>query len=77
MYPETYELDPANSLPAHAWGYVIKYGGGEAGGFYKLFNENFVSQETIDLNISWPSNLFGKYFKAPNINFSFSVKAYL
>ena len=58
-------------------GMYIKYGGGEAGGFYKLFNENFVSQETIDLNISWPSNLFGKYFKAPNINFSFSVKAYL
>ena len=51
--------------------------GGVAGGFYKFFKTIFVAQETIDLNISWPSNFFGKYFMAPPINFSFLFKAYL
>ena len=48
-----------------------------SGGFYNFFKKNFVAQETIELNISWPSNFFGKYFMAPLINFSFSFKAYL
>ena len=48
-----------------------------AGGFYKFFKKKFVAQETIDLNISWPSNFFRKYFMAPPINFSFLFKAYL
>ena len=37
----------------------------------------FVAQETIDLNVSWSSNFFGKYFMAPRINFSFLLKAFL
>ena len=55
----------------------FKYAGGGARGFYKFFKKNFVAQETIDLNISWPSNFFRKYFMAPPINFSFLFKAYL
>ena len=52
-------------------------GGGGGGGFYKFFKKNFVAHETIDPNISWPSNFFRKYFMAPPINFSFLCKAYL
>ena len=52
-------------------------GGGGAGGFYKFFKKYFVAQETIDLNTSWPSNFFRKYFMAAPINFSFLFKAYL
>ena len=44
---------------------------------FQIFKKFFVAQETIDLNISWPSNFFGKYFMAPPINFSFLFKAYL
>ena len=59
----------------------IKYvGGGGSGGFYKFFKKKkkkFVAQETIDLNISWPSNFFGKYFMALPINFIFLFKVYL
>ena len=55
----------------------IKYVGVEAGGFYKFFKKFFVVQETIDLNITWPSNFFRKYFMALPINFSFLFKAYL
>ena len=58
-------------------GAYIKYVGGGPGGFYKFFKKYFVAQETIDLNISWPSNFFRKYFMAPPINFSFLFKAYL
>ena len=58
-------------------GSVIKYVGGGAGGFYKIFKKIFVAQETIDLKISWPSNFFRQYFMAPPINFSFLFKAYL
>ena len=36
-----------------------------------------VAQETIDLNISWPSNFFRKYFMASPISFSFLFKTYL
>ena len=50
-------------------GAYIKYVGGGPGGFYKFFKKCFVAQETIDLNISWPSNFFRKYFMAPPINF--------
>ena len=45
-------------------GAYIKYVGGEAGGFYKFFKKYFIAQETIDLNISWPSDFFEKYFMA-------------
>ena len=58
-------------------GTYIKYVGGGGGGFYKFFKKNFVAQDTTDLNISWPSNFFRKYFMAPPINFSFLFKAYL
>ena len=58
-------------------GPYIKYVGGGAGRFYKFFKKLFVAQETIDLNISRPSNFFRKYFMAPPINFSFLFKAYL
>ena len=58
-------------------GPYIKYVGGGAGGFYKFFKKFFVAQETIELNISRPSNFFRKYFMAPPINFSFLFKAYL
>ena len=51
--------------------------GGGGGGFYKFFKKNFVAHETIDPNISWPSNFFRKCFMAPPINFSFLSKAYL
>ena len=43
-------------------GAYIKYVGRGTGGFYKFFRKFFIAQETIDLNISWPSNLFRKYF---------------
>ena len=56
---------------------VYKYVGGGDGGFYKFFKKFFLAQGTIDLNISWPSNFFWKYFMAPPINFSFLFKAYL
>ena len=43
----------------------------------QIFQKNFVSQENIELNISWPCNFFEKYFMAPPINFSFLFKASL
>ena len=52
-------------------------GGGEGEEFYKFFKKKFVAQETIHLNISRPSNFFGKYFMTLPINFSFLFKAYL
>ena len=57
-------------------GVYTKYVEGGTGGFYKFFKKAFVAQETIYLNISWPSNFFGKYFMAPPINFSFLFKAF-
>ena len=57
--------------------YHVKYVGWGTRGFYKFFKKKFVAQETIDLNISWSSNFFGKYFMIPPINFSFLFKAYL
>ena len=60
-----------------AKGAYIKYLARLAGGFYQFFKNTFAAQETIDLNISWPSNFFRKYFMAPPINFSFLFKAYL
>ena len=60
-----------------AKGAYIKYVEGGAGGFHKFFKKHFIAQETTDLNISWPSNFFRKYFMAPPINFSFLFKAYL
>ena len=70
MFFETYD----KYFPKGAY---IKYVGGGARGVYKFFKENFIAQETIDLNTSWPSNFFRKYFMAPPINFSFLFKAYL
>ena len=55
----------------------IKYVGVGAAGFYKFFKKFFVAQETIDLNITWPSNFFRKYFMTLPINFSFLFKAYM
>ena len=55
----------------------MQEGQGEGGGFYKFFKQNFIAQETIGLNISWPSNFFRKYFMGPLINFSFLFKTYL
>ena len=52
----------------------IKYvGGAEVGAesFKNFSKKKFVDQETIDLNISRPSNFFGKCFMAPPTNFSF------
>ena len=58
-------------------GPYIKYVGGGAGEFYKFFKKFFVAQETIDRNISRPSNFLRKYFMVPLINFSFLFKVYL
>ena len=55
----------------------IKYVGGEEESFTNFSKKKFVAQESIDLNISCPSNFFRKYFMAPSINFSFSFKAFL
>ena len=41
------------------------------------FEKIFCSQDTIDLNISWPIIFFRKYFMATLINFSFLFEAYL
>ena len=60
-------------------GAYIKYVGGGPGdtrGFYKFFKKKLRTQETINLNSSWPSNFFRKHFMAPPINFSFLFKAY-
>ena len=43
----------------------------------QIFQKKFVAQETIDLNILWPCNFFGKCFLAPLINLTFLFKAYL
>ena len=51
------------------------YVGGKAGGFQKFFKKHFVAQETIDLNILWPSK-FRKYFMTPPINYNFLFEAY-
>ena len=43
----------------------------------QIFQKKFVAQETIDLNISWPSIFFRKYYMTPPINFSFLFKVFL
>ena len=58
-------------------GPYIKYLGGGAGGFYEFLKKYFVAQETIDLNIPWPNDVFRNCFMTPPINFSFLFKAYL
>ena len=58
-------------------GVYIKHEGGGPGALYKFFKKYFVAQETIDLNISWPSHFFKKYFMATAINSSFLFIAYL
>ena len=51
--------------------YVEGSGGGEGWRVVQIFQKKeFVVQETIELNILWPSDFFGKYFIAPPINFS-------
>ena len=57
------------SVGSYIKGAYIKYVGGGTRGFYKFFRRFFVAQETIDLNISWPSNFFRKHFMSPPINF--------
>ena len=60
-------------------GAYIMYLGGEPKGFtnFSKKKKKFVPQETRDLNLSWPSNFFGRYFMGPPINFSFLFKIYL
>ena len=58
-------------------GAYIKYVVGEAGGFYKFFRKTLAAQKNIDLNVSWPSNFFRKYFIASPISFDFLFKTYL
>ena len=52
----------------------MQEGGGGSEGFYQFFKKYFVSQRTMELNISWPSKCFEKNFMTPTINFSFSFK---
>ena len=65
------------SIFMYSKGGYIMYVGGGTGGFYKFFKKYFVAQGTIDLNISWTSISFEKYFMAPPINFSSLFKASL
>ena len=60
-------------------GPYVKYVGGGWGteGLTNFSKNIFVVQETIDLNISWPINFFGKYFMDPPMNFSFLFRAFL
>ena len=58
-------------------GAYIKYAGGGGERILQISKEIFAAQETIDLNISWLSNFFRKYFIVPPIKFSFLFKAYL
>ena len=52
------------TVELNAKGVYIKYvGGGRGWRILQIFQkEKFVAEETIDLNISWPSNFFRKYF---------------
>ena len=54
----------------------IKYVGGAAE-ILQIFRKKIAAHDAVDLNISWPSNFFEKYFMAPPINFSFLFKAFL
>ena len=58
-------------------GAYIKYVGGGLDCFTNFSNKNFVVQQTIELNISWLSTFFRKYFMASPINFRFLFNAYL
>ena len=60
-------LDVSENIKSR--GAYIKYVGGGARGFYKFFKKKFVAQETIGLNISWPSNFFQKIFHGPSHHF--------
>ena len=57
-------------------GPYIKYVGGGAE-ILQIFRKKFAAHDAVDLNISWPSNFFEKYFMAAPINFSFLFKAFL
>ena len=61
----------------HQGAYIKYVGGVGVQGFHKFFKKDFVAQETIDGNFSWPSNFFKKYFIKPPTNFSFLFKVYL
>ena len=52
-------------------------GGGGVGRILKFFKKVFTAQETIDVNISWPSDFFKKYFMVPPTKISFLFKAFL
>ena len=59
-------------------GVYIKYvGGGMRQRVLQFFQEIFVAQRNIELNILWLSNFFEENFMAPPINFSFSFKLLL
>ena len=64
----TFILRQVKRILSQYKGAYIKYVGEGAGEFYKFFKKFFVAQETIDLNISWPSNFFRKYFMVPPIS---------
>ena len=44
-------------------------GGGWGRRVLQISKRIFVAQETINLNISWPSNFFREYFMAPSRQF--------
>ena len=56
---------------------AVGRGGGTVLRVLQTFQKNFIDLETMEPNISWPSNFFRKYFMAPQINFSFLFKAFL
>ena len=53
------------SMQEEGWGWRV----------LQIFKNYFVAQGMIELNISWPSCIFVKYFMVPPINFSFLFKA--
>ena len=65
----------SNTYSYSSKGAYIKYVGGGAGRFCKFVFKKFVAKDTIDLNCSWPSKVFRKYFMAPPISFSFIFRA--
>ena len=77
VYKRVHQFINAITFKLVIKGAYIKYVGERAGGYYKFCERKYVAQETIDLNISWPSNFFRKNFMAPPINFNFLFQAYL
>ena len=57
-------------LETHIKGVYTKYVG-------RFFKNYFVAQGVVELNISWPSSFFAKYFMVRPISFSFLCRACL